>query len=92
MLISREDLEGLLNEYNVAYEQAQQLQTIIENLQKIKAEAIRKALEEIKANFTAEYPKNCFGDLELGGRVCTFGLIKVIEIIDKYKTESEDKG
>ena len=49
VLISRDDFEELLNEADVAYEQAKQLQTIIENLQKIKAEAVIKALDKIRA-------------------------------------------
>jgi len=90
VLISREDLEGLLNESDVAYEQAKQLQTIIENLEEIRAEAVRKVLDKIKDEFIAIYPKNYMGGLELGGASCEFSLCRVFKIIDKYRTKSEE--
>ena len=91
VLISREDLEGLLNESDVAYEQAKQLQTIIENLGEIKVEAVRKVLDKMRTEFIALYPKNYMGQPELGGAGCEFSLCRVIKIIDKYQTESEVK-
>ena len=48
-------------------------------------------LEKIRAEFVSLYPKNYAGEPELGGLSCVFSLNKVLEIIDKYKTESEDK-
>ena len=52
----------------------------------------RAVLDKIKAEFISIYPKNYMGEPELGGRSCVFSLNKVLEIIDKYKAESEDKG
>lgn len=40
-------------------------------------------IDDIKADFISQYPKNVYGDLELGGRSCVFSLNKVLEIIDK---------
>ncbi len=82
VLISQEDLEGLLNESNVAYEQAKQLQTIIENLQEIKTRAIRKALDEIKAKIEA---------LQKDYHEYGWAYDDVLEIIDKYRAESEEE-
>ena len=45
-------------------------------------------LDNIKAEFISQYPKNVYGDLELGGRGCVFSLNKVLEIIDEYRGES----
>jgi hypothetical protein len=50
----------------------------------------RAVLDKIKAEFISRYPKNYMGEPELGGRSCVFSLNKVLEIIDKYKSESED--
>ena len=41
-------------------------------------------LDDIKAEFTSCYPKNVYGELELGGRSCVFSLNKVFEILDKH--------
>lgn len=41
-------------------------------------------LDDIKADFISQYPKNEYGDIELGGRSCVFSLNKVLEIIDKH--------
>ena len=46
-----------------------------------------KAIDDIKAEFISQYPKNVYGDLELGGRSCVFSLNKALEIIDKHKAE-----
>ena len=81
VLISRDDLEGLLNESDVAYEQAKQLQTIIENLDEIRAEAVRKAIDKIRAEIE-KIPT---------APIATAYTAKheALEIIDKYKAESE---
>ena len=42
-------------------------------------------LEDIKAEFISQYPKNSYGDLELGGRSCVFSLNKVLDMIDKIQ-------
>ena len=46
-------------------------------------------LDKIRAEFISRYPKNYMGEPELGGASCVFSLCKVLEIIDKYKKESE---
>lgn len=86
--ISRSDLEGLIYEADVAYEQAKQLQTIIENLLEIKQRAITEVLDKIraeieklrmhKAQFLTSDCKVCIDSQE------------VLDIIDKYKSESRD--
>jgi len=48
-------------------------------------------LDKMKAEFISLYPKNYVGEPELGGVSCTFSLNKVLEIINKYKAESENK-
>lgn len=47
------------------------------------------ALDKIRDEFISLYPKNYAGTLELGGASCVFSLHRVLNIIDKYKTESE---
>lgn len=46
-------------------------------------------LDKIRAEFISLYPKNYAGEPELGGSSCEFSLNKVLNIIDKYKAESE---
>ena len=48
-------------------------------------------LDKIRDEFINRYPKNFAGELELGGYTCAFSLNRVLQIIDKYKAESEDK-
>lgn len=48
-----------------------------------------KAIDDIRAEFISQYPKNVYGDLELGGRSCVFSLNKALEIIDKHIKEGE---
>ncbi len=48
-------------------------------------------LDKMRAEFISLYPKNYAGDLEFGGMLCKFSLNKVLETIDKYKTESEEE-
>ena len=50
-----------------------------------------EVLDKIKNEFIERYPRNYANELELGGRSCVFSLNTVLQIIDKYKTESEDK-
>ncbi len=84
VLISLDDFERLLNESDVAYEQVKQLQTIIENLQEIKVEAVREALDKIKAEII---DKSYLSYDDNPRRIIDESW--VLEIIDKYKTESE---
>lgn len=48
-------------------------------------------IDQIKKEFIDKYPKNRMGDLYLNGRNCYFSLNQVLNILDKYKGESEDK-
>lgn len=47
-------------------------------------------LDKIRAEFISLYPKNYAGEPELSGCNCVFSLNKILQIIDKYKTESEE--
>ncbi len=80
VLISRNDFEGLLNDSDAAYEQAKQLQTIIENLEEIKAEAVRKALNEIRTEIV---------ELRKDYNEWGWAYDDALEIIDKHRTEQE---
>lgn len=80
VLISRNDFEGLLNDSDAAYEQAKQLQTIIENLERIKAEAAKKALDKVRAEIEQVVAEESTEDLKW-----TLGLKYSIKIIDKYR-------
>jgi len=55
----------------------------------IKSSEQNHILDKIRAEFINRYPKNYAGEPELGGASCVFSLNKVLEIIDKYKAESE---
>ena len=82
--IPRSDLEELVYEADVAYEQAKQLQTIIENLQEIKKQAITRVLDKIKTETE---------QIEINGHIKDVecfraGVNTVLNIINKYK-ESE---
>jgi hypothetical protein len=79
--ISRSDLEGLIYEADVAYEQAEQLQTIIENLVEIKRQAITDALDKVKA----EIDQDAFKDIN--GSKYIF-VNRINQIIDSHKVES----
>lgn len=57
----------------------------------IKALEQESILDKIRAEFIARYPKNYMGELELGGRSCEFSLNQILQIIDKYRAESENK-
>ena len=46
-------------------------------------------LDKIRADVIARYPKNYAGEPELGGCACEFSLNQILQIIDKYKTETE---
>ncbi len=86
--ISRLDLEELIHEADVAYEQAEQLQTIIENLVEIKRQAITKVINELMA----EIEQRSYGianDSVIRG--VKHERTAILEIIDKYRAESEDK-
>ena len=86
VLISRHDFEGLLNESDVAYEQAKQLQTIIENLQEIKAEAVRKVLDKIRAEIE-QRPYGIADDSVIQGM--KYERAAILEILDKYKERNK---
>lgn len=51
----------------------------------------QNVLDEIRAEFINQYPKNYMGEPELGGMMCAFSLNNVLGVIDKYKAESEVK-
>lgn len=55
-------------------------------------EIIKKGipLDKIRAEFINRYPKNYMGEPELGGASCVFSLNEVLDVIDKYKAESEE--
>ena len=79
--ISRSDLERLIYEADVAYEQAKQLQTIIENLQEIKKQAATKALDKIR---------NEVEQVEINGNIRDVecyraGMNTVLNVIYKYR-------
>ncbi len=79
--ISRSDLEELIYEVDVAYEQAKQLQTIIENLAAIKRQAITEVLNEIKTETE---------QIEINGHIRDVecfraGTNTVLNIINKHK-------
>ena len=83
--ISRSDLEELIYEVDVAYEQARQLQTIIENLQEIKKQATTRVLDKIKTETE---------QIEINGRIKDVecfraGINTVLNIINKYKKSEE---
>lgn len=48
-----------------------------------------KAFNKIRNEFIDRYPHNYANKLELGGRNCVFSLNEILQIIDKYKIESE---
>lgn len=79
--ISRSDLEGLIYEADVAYEQAKQLQTIIENLLEIKQRAITEVLDKIRAEIERERIfQRAIYEYDIA-----VGLRKALKIIDKYR-------
>ena len=47
-------------------------------------------LDKIRDEFINRYPKNYAGEPELGGCTRAFSLNRVLQIIDKYKAESEE--
>ncbi len=47
-------------------------------------------LDKIRAEFINQYPKNYMGESELGGARCVFSLNDALDVIDKYKAESEN--
>ena len=46
--------------------------------------------DKMKDEFISRYPKNYAGGLELDGTCCVFSLNNVLDIINKYKRESEE--
>ena len=88
--ISRADLEKLIYEADVAYEQAEQLQTIIENLAEIKRQAVTKVLnklgekiERYKSSIDTAISED---ELKIEGAKGAYE--DCLGIIDTYKTES----
>jgi hypothetical protein len=55
----------------------------------IKALEQESVLDKIRNEFIDRYPHNYANELELGGRSCVFSLNEILQIIDKYRTESE---
>lgn len=49
-------------------------------------------LDNIRADVIARFPKNYAGEPELGGSACEFSLNQILQIIDKYKEEMDEKG
>lgn len=90
VIISRDDFEGLLDESDVAYEQAKQLQVIIENLQEIKAESVRRTLDKIRAEIERRGGNDEKAFCKSLNESYKLGLREAIDIIDKYKAESEE--
>ena len=57
----------------------------------IKALEEESMLDNIRADVIARYQKNYAGEPELGGNACEFSLNQILQIIDKYKEESESE-
>lgn len=63
----------------------------VEALEKaIKALEQEPVLDKIRDEFISLYPKNYAGEPEFGGMFCEFSLNKVLNVIDKYRIESEE--
>lgn len=90
VLISRDDFEELLNESDVAYEQAKQLQTIIENLQKIKAEAVVRTLDKLRVRISEKHPLIIMKNDFESGRTCAYE--EVLNMINECQVEVELQG
>lgn len=88
--ISRTDLEELIYEADVAYEQAKQLQTIIENLAEIKRHAITKVLNEIRAQIEQLPTSKCTETCRIHIDSDKFKE-NVLAILDKQKVENKNK-
>lgn len=50
----------------------------------------QNVLDKIRAEFINQYPKNYMGEPELNGARCVFSLNNVLDVIDKYRIESEE--
>ena len=57
----------------------------------IKALDQESIIDNIRADVIARYPKNYAGEPELGGCACEFSLNQILQIIDKYKAETESE-
>ena len=57
----------------------------------LKEEPCTDVLDRMRAEFISLYPMNYAGEPELGGSCFVFSLNKVLNIIDKYKAESDEK-
>lgn len=90
VLVSRDDFEELLNESDVAYEQAKQLQIIIENLQKIKAESAVKALDKLRVRISEKHPLIIMKNDFESGRTCAYE--EVLNMINECQVEVELQG
>ena len=49
-------------------------------------------IDKLRAYIISKYPKNYAGEPELGGNACEFSLNQILQIIDKYKEEMNEKG
>lgn len=92
--VSKEDFEELVHVANVSCEQAQQLQMIIENLQKIKADAVIKVLDKLSAEIeeyrsTIDYAIS-EDEFKIKGMKDAYD--NCLETIDKCKAEQESKS
>ena len=58
----------------------------------IKALDQESIIDKLRADIISKYPKNYAGEPELGGNACEFSLNQILQIIDKYKEEMDEKG
>ena len=58
----------------------------------IKALDQEPIIGKLRADIISKYPKNYEGEPELGGNACEFSLNQILQIIDKYKEEMDEKG
>lgn len=81
-----------LKKYTLGKKNTEKVEVSVLNLNRIifALEESESALDKIRAEFISLYPKNYAGELEFGGMFCKFSLNKVLEVIDKYKVESEE--
>ncbi len=56
----------------------------------VPASSTQNVLDKIRAEFINKYPKNYMGEPELNGARCVFSLNNVLDVIDKYRAESEN--
>ena len=87
-IIEMRDNDGTLTQQEVCKFLAN-LMNVLEK-QMSGSENEKDVLDKIRAKFISLYPKNYAGEPELSGCNCVFSLNKILQIIDKYNTESEE--